>query len=107
MHDPSIQSYSRPIYDEEDSFYGDLDLKDHFFNYGIYLEIRGEPVSLPEKIGRFYTYRRIQTEGEGFARFKDILAGPVVPCSQVFTELSQSLNGKREKAYHNGVCADP
>ena len=56
MHDPSIQSYTRPIYVEEDEQFGDVALEDYKFHYGIYLEIWGDPLHLPESIGRFYTY---------------------------------------------------
>ena len=55
MNDPSIQSFVRPLYDDE---LGDsaLNLSKNSFHFGVYTEDRKTPVTLPETMGRFVSY---------------------------------------------------
>ena len=55
MSDPNIQSFERPIYDDD---FGDtaLRLSDNSFHIGVYIEDRKNlftPLNLPETMGRF------------------------------------------------------
>ena len=54
MTDPSIEQYSRPIYEEEDEAFGEINLDEYRFNFGL-IFLNGdtyEPITLPEGLGR-------------------------------------------------------
>ena len=58
MTDPSVQSYSRQLYDEEVTEMDILNIgNDYLFEFGIYFTIgrTDEVIDIPESIGRFMT----------------------------------------------------
>ena len=53
MTDPNIQSYSRPLYDHEVANFGEMNLNDYSFNFGIVFKSKqSDIVYLDERIGR-------------------------------------------------------
>ena len=55
MSDPTIQSYTRPLYEEEIAQKGYLNLDEYRFNFGVYISSENDTkgnVEIPEGIGR-------------------------------------------------------
>ena len=53
MSDPTVQSYSRPLYREEVEEFGAINMHDFRFNFGVVAEINGTFEPLPKEFGRF------------------------------------------------------
>ena len=53
MSDPNIQSYKRPLYRNEVEDFGQINLDQSFFNFGIFVTSNEVPVELDPRIGRF------------------------------------------------------
>ena len=60
MNDPSILSYERPIYIDEDKNLGDngsINLPDHMLHMGVLLKNhKGSVIEIPESIGHWVSY---------------------------------------------------
>ena len=59
MSDPNITIIERPVYEEESVNFGQLNLQEFKFNFGVYIvswneEYEGE-IEIPESIGRIRT----------------------------------------------------
>ena len=57
MEDPSIQSFTRPIYAEEIEEFGEMKFSDYHFSVGVYVYGRefSDTMVIPEELGRFGT----------------------------------------------------
>ena len=87
MTDPSVQSFSRPIYSEENLDYGDISMHEKYFAFGLYFSVNdGKPITMPENVGRLVSYVRSQGQGG----VSDSEARPAVPCSEVFSNIDFS-----------------
>ena len=61
MNDPSILSYKRPLYEEEVDEFGEINLEEYRFNFGVYFTSGPNPIDVPAEIGRVVSV--IYTEG--------------------------------------------
>ena len=103
MSHPTIQSYRRSIYRDEQEAYGAINLNDSGFNFGLFFEGKDfQHRQIPESIGRFMT--QIKEFGKGAS--KENVLVPTVPCSNVFIDQNQENSAKTEKAIASGLCAD-
>ena len=79
MLEPSTANNTRPIYEEEVAHFGQLQLEDYKFNFGVYLTNEDdEPVELPEDVGRII---QLQKQGREEVPGTNSLA---IPCTEVF-----------------------
>ena len=91
MHEPTIQSYQRPIYHEEDQSFGVMNLNDTHFHYGIaFFANKGAPFQFPESMGRVVSDSKSQ---ENFGDSKRV-PQPAVPCKQFLPMINQPLQQK-------------
>ena len=77
MTNPDIQSFERPLLEEEVQDFGKLSLQDNFFNFGLYLynDHSDEFYEIPEHFGRF------MARTEYFENHEEIeLMTETVPC---------------------------
>ena len=88
MLEPTIQSYQRPIYHEEDQSYGEMKLSDTHYHYGIAFFAKGEPFEFPESMGRVVS----GSKSSGFNDDSD--PQPAVPCKQFLPMINQPLDEK-------------
>ena len=59
MSDPTITNQTRPIYEHEAEEFGQLELEDYRFNFGVFFRDRfGNSVDIPEGVGRIIQDRR-------------------------------------------------
>ena len=58
MDSPSIQSYSRPVYlDEDQTLFNDVKLSEKDFFFGVFFESKDKKnLLIPESIGRFLSH---------------------------------------------------
>ena len=91
MTSPTIESYTRPMYDEEIADFGAVNFKDYKFIAGIYLFTQSgtnndrEPLELPENLGRFLAITDHSREEGGSA---ETGRHELVPCSEEFTDIN-------------------
>ena len=82
MKDPSILSFTRPVYVEEMEEYGEMKFSDYQFSVGVHVRYRNEgewrTLVLPEELGRFVT-RIKYLDGSADQVY------PAVSCSDAFT----------------------
>ena len=54
MRDPTVSSLERPMFEEESIEFGDINLDEHRFNFGVYLKngSSNEALEIPSSIGR-------------------------------------------------------
>ena len=59
MEDPSILTFTRPVYIEDMEEYGEMKFSDYHFSVGVYVESKikgvGATLVIPEELGRFVT----------------------------------------------------
>ena len=109
MTDPSIQSFTRPVYAEEMEEYGIMKFSDYHFSVGVHVEYtnKGEKgtLVLPEEFGRFVTeVKNLTTQADGTYLPSDFY--PAVNCSDAFT-LDTTPNHKTSKSIiPDGLCVD-
>ena len=107
MTDPSIQSFERPMLDEDIADIGDAGIanfNEYYFNYGVVLKSRktGEYLALPESLGRFRSRYHLTD-----VKPPEIVDGPALNCSEVFSHLYEDQKPDVQSAINLGQCADP
>ena len=103
MNDPTILSYNRPLYEEEVSELGQINLNEFRLNFGVFLSSANdffEPVEIPVGVGR------IVTELFEFGP-KDTNYISPTSCSELFNYVNMDLTGKSINAKQWGSCLDP
>lgn len=88
MSDPSLQLYSRPIYESESVEKGDINLAEYKVNLGIVTDFSESDLEeIPAKIGRFTSYiKEIVPDSE-----PELIEHPLVPCSGLFGGINEAI----------------
>ena len=109
MEDPSILSFTRPVYVEEMDEYGEMKFSDYHFSVGVHVEYQrqGErgTLVLPEEFGRFVSeIKYLKEEADG--TYLDSLFYPAVNCSDAFTLDTEPNRKTSGMIIPDGLCAD-
>lgn len=105
MTDPSIQSYERPMLQEEVQDYGILQFSEYNWVAGVALFSGSlkEMIAIPEDIGRFYTKHEYRQKDQS----PSDEVTPTVPCKEAFAEFYESFTQDEEDFLQFGQCMDP
>ena len=102
MADPTLTVYSRPIYFEETTELGEINLDSLRMNIGIYVKDNdGNQLTIPEEVGRI---RMFTTENgpKGETTYS-----PLVPCVDVFKSVNEDIGDQEQLFLAGGLCMDP
>ena len=103
MSDPTIVNQTRPIYEAEAEEFGQLELEDYHFNFGVFFTDRhGDPLEIPPEVGRVIQDRRARGE-----RDVESNISAAIRCTEVFQEVNQKLTDESEIAKQAGWCHHP
>ena len=105
MNEPQIQSYTRPLYEEEVNEHGEINLHEQRYNFGVYFTDGGnkgkaKPFEIPKEVGRVVS---------GISKPKEALQDVIIPhvnCTDIFTWANLNLV-RKEDALANAYCFDP
>ena len=99
MTEPSTANNTRPMYEEEVAHFGQLNLEDYSFNFGVYFTNKDdEVIPIPENVGRV-----VQQLKKG----RDPVQGTTsyaIPCRDVFKKVNLKLTAESTIAKENGFC---
>ena len=80
MNDPSISSFTRTLYHEETEEYGEMNLHDYMFAFGVvFIGADKNPIHLPESVGRMITKNKLPLVRDGGVQESIIYDS--VPCA--------------------------